>query len=138
MANYKWQSPYPLIEYGGYTHQFNHSTEKLIFLTAQSINAAEVSLHDSTSVSVNYQVPTGKIFRIINAQKVTEMTEANDLLYYSDAADASTNPVTILEWGHSVPDASLFLSDVPAGKYINCHDATNNRSYKLVGIEMDA
>ncbi len=123
MTNYKHQK----IEF--FWNSFITKTEKNIqikTLTAPLASATE-TLHYMRN-NTNYQVPTGKLARVIYLQQVTNMGLASaDYLAYTDNLDGLTNFQKIIhEPGNlNSGNPSVFHGEeIPSGKYIT-KKATN-------------
>ncbi len=142
MVNYKRQIV-DSIDYKGYIHSFKafDLSHKFIHLQATTLSSPDdMSTHNVTDgIAIKYQVPTGKEFWIINARWISHMTQTGDKAYYSDDESAETNGVDILNWPSNLLDGDLFIfGPVPAGKYINYHDATTNKQLRFTGWEINA
>jgi len=108
-------------------------------LTMSGANAIPISLHE-TFLADDYQVPSGKKARIFFLRNVTT-AHASHQLIYSDTAQASDNPVVIIE-----PPASTLTNfyytvsnSIPAGKWIVAQSTVGtSHTWNVDIIEEDA
>ncbi len=133
MVNYKQQS-FDRYEIGGYVTQLKLGVS-IVWLKKSSTASTHLTLEDVNQV--DYQVPTGKKSKIIYCD-AQNAASAGDKIYYSDDADASTNPVDLLltnTWGTPM---KFISASIPSGKYINIFDASNGHNYRLIILEENA
>ena len=129
--NYK--NPKEGVDIGGYVRVINES-EKIKYLINPT--GATSTLHDIAD-GQDYQVPTGKKFKIIYIEEADQRS-ANDRIIATTAADATTGEVSLCESGQWIQNA-VFISDwVSSGYYITRVDATSTAIYKIYGVEVDA
>lgn len=138
MTNYKGiRNDY--IDIGGFVHLMK-STDKIILIQrSEPTVTTHTTLHDR-STGANYQVPSGKKAKVIYAIKAI-VAHASDKLYYSDDADASTNPVTLIIPAATVgfSNAIIISVSIPAGKYINVYSQTSGATeFEVYILEEDA
>jgi len=145
MTNYKPYGHNALI-FDGYIYY----TNKVTTLANNALpDTTGKSVHDFTNAA-DYTVPTGKKFRLIAGKFLRNISNRFQTIYYSDAANAETNPVIMAALdtpatatAYNTHDYFVFphLPEAPAGKYINikANSATTPGYFiQLYGVELDA
>jgi len=102
------------------------------------------SYHDSSDV--NYQVPTGKKYKIYGVLMINNTSNKTITIEQSDAADTSTNGVQKAKWffigGGGSAELAISPATVLADKYINAKISNAAAPYVLplllYGTESDA
>lgn len=115
------------------------SNTKLKMLYAPK-GATTETLHD-VETGADYQVPTGKKFKVIYLETLDQFT-AGKKIHYADDADGTTNAVTLVA-GFAAASTYLqtviFISgEAPADKYINAVKSVSADDIVIFGVEENA
>ncbi len=122
MPNYKQivQSGIYKIDIGGVVIGYDPTKQKVIKLYHSSSLTTAESIINRTD-GTNYQVPSGKKVRIFYIVTQTNGATNVNSLSQSDADDALTNPVTLIDTGNNsnaMTGVAWTSISIPADKYI--------------------
>jgi len=118
---------------------FIRTTDMIVKTLSQTIPTTTLTLHDEAGV--NYQVPTGKVFKALEITLANEGTGGLSSLWDSASADSATGTLVIIAInlaGSSVLPTTNINIDFAVDRFVNGQINAASGSMLIVGIEMDA